>query len=67
MVLGPVLATAAHPDAAALGWDRFSRLIEDYHLPVYDLGGLAPADLERARPGGAPGLAKMCAASPVLK
>lgn len=57
VVLGPVLATASHPDAAPLGWAAFSRLIEDYPLPVYALGGMAPATLERARQAGAHGIA----------
>lgn len=57
VVLGPVLATASHPGAAGLGWEVFSRLIADYPLPVYALGGLGPNDLERARQAGAHGIA----------
>jgi 8-oxo-dGTP diphosphatase len=57
VVLGPVRPTASHPGAAHLGWDEFSRLIEDCPLPVYALGGLAPGDLERARQRGAHGIA----------
>ncbi|MDD5365109.1 MAG: Nudix family hydrolase [Gallionellaceae bacterium] len=56
-VLGPVLATASHPGAATLGWEMFSRLIEDCPLPVYALGGLGTDDLERARQAGAQGIA----------
>ncbi|HEX8979190.1 MAG TPA: Nudix family hydrolase [Parasulfuritortus sp.] len=57
VVLGPVQATASHPEAPPMGWERFSRLIEDYPLPVYALGGLAAADLEQARMAGAHGIA----------
>jgi 8-oxo-dGTP diphosphatase len=62
VVLGPVLPSASHPGAPALGWDAFSRLIEDYPLPVYALGGLGPAGLERARRAGAHGIAMRSAA-----
>ena len=38
VVLGPVKATASHPDAAVLGWRRFGELIAGYALPVYAVG-----------------------------
>jgi 8-oxo-dGTP diphosphatase len=57
VVLGPVLPTASHPGAPTLGWERFTQLIRDYPLPVYALGGLGHADLERARDCGAHGIA----------
>lgn len=56
-VLGPVAATATHPDAVPLGWDRVAALLEDVPLPVYLIGGLGPADLARARATGAYGIA----------
>lgn len=62
VVLGPVQPTASHPGAAALGWDAFGRLLEDYPLPVYALGGLAAADLGAARRLGAHGIAMRSAA-----
>jgi 8-oxo-dGTP diphosphatase len=55
--LSPVCATASHPDAKPLGWERFARLAADARLPVYALGGIAPEDLERARAAGAQGVA----------
>jgi 8-oxo-dGTP diphosphatase len=64
VVLGPVLPTASHPGATAMGWDAFGRLIEDYPLPVYALGGLTPGDLERARQAGAHGIAMRSGAWP---
>jgi 8-oxo-dGTP diphosphatase len=55
--LSPVHATASHPDADPLGWERFARLVEDARLPVYALGGVGPDDLDRARVAGAQGVA----------
>ncbi|HEX5962078.1 MAG TPA: Nudix family hydrolase [Rhodanobacteraceae bacterium] len=55
--LSPVQVTASHPDAGPLGWERFARLVADARLPVYALGGVGPADLERARAAGAQGVA----------
>ena len=54
---GPVLATPTHPDAVPLGWDGFARTIEHTRVPVYALGGLAPADLDTALDHGAHGIA----------
>jgi 8-oxo-dGTP diphosphatase len=56
-VLGPVQATASHPQQPALGWEKFSRLIESSPLPVYALGGMRQADLPRALAAGAQGIA----------
>ena len=55
--LSPVRATASHPHAAPLGWERFARLVADARLPVYALGGVGPDDLQRARAAGAQGVA----------
>ena len=56
-VLGPVLPTATHPGARALGWEGFAALARQASIPVYALGGLRAADLDRARRAGAHGLA----------
>jgi 8-oxo-dGTP diphosphatase len=56
-VLGPVQDTASHPGAAALGWRRFSALVENYPLPVYAIGGLSARDLDSAWQAGAHGIA----------
>ncbi|PWG65276.1 thiamine monophosphate synthase [Spiribacter halobius] len=56
-VLGPVAATASHPDADPLGWERFAAWTADAPLPVYALGGLSPADRDTARAQGAQGVA----------
>ena len=55
--LAPVCATASHPGAMALGWERFAALAADAQLPVYALGGVGPDDLQRARDAGAQGVA----------
>ncbi|TAM46850.1 MAG: Nudix family hydrolase [Gammaproteobacteria bacterium] len=56
-VLGPVARTASHPQAAPLGWERFTELCRGERLPVYALGGMQPADLAAARQAGARGVA----------
>jgi 8-oxo-dGTP diphosphatase len=56
-VLGPVASTPTHPDAAPIGWDGFGARIAEARLPVYALGGLAAADLDRAIACGAQGVA----------
>lgn len=55
--LSPVQATASHPGARPLGWDGFARLVNGARLPVYALGGIGPADLERVRAAGGQGVA----------
>jgi len=62
VVLGPIAATPSHPQATLLGWTEFSRLIGDYPLPVYALGGLRADELNRARQCGAHGVSLMRAA-----
>jgi 8-oxo-dGTP diphosphatase len=55
--LSPVAPTASHPDTPALGWPQFQRLAEASALPIYALGGMAPAQAEEARKHGAQGVA----------
>lgn len=56
-VLGPVAATATHPDAAALGWPAFAALREQVALPIYAIGGLTRESTADARHHGAQGIA----------
>lgn len=56
-VLGPVSPTVSHPQAAPLGWRRFTELCRRARLPVYALGGVQPSDLAAARRAGARGVA----------
>ncbi|MEH6389715.1 MAG: Nudix family hydrolase [Pseudomonas profundi] len=57
VTLSPVLLTQTHPDAEPLGWDRAAELIAQVNMPVYLLGGLGLADLERAFEVGGQGVA----------
>ncbi|MCC7635856.1 Nudix family hydrolase [Stenotrophomonas rhizophila] len=63
-VLGPVQASASHPDAPPLGWEAFEALREQVSLPLYALGGLHPNDIEQARRHGAQGIAAIRALWP---
>ncbi len=56
-VLGPVRATATHPDASGIGWERFAELREQVSLPIYAIGGMGAQDLAAARAHGAQGIA----------
>lgn len=55
--LSPVRSTASHPEAQPIGWRGFVQQRAASLLPVYALGGLAPADLIEARAHGAQGIA----------
>ncbi len=57
VTLSPVQATASHPDATPLGWPRVAELLLGFNQPVYLLGGLGSADVERAVEVGAQGIA----------
>ncbi len=56
-LLSPVQPTVSHLDVPPLGWDRFAALADRALLPVYALGGLCPADQQRAFRKGAQGVA----------
>jgi 8-oxo-dGTP diphosphatase len=56
VVLSPVLPTPTHPDAAAMGWEKFAGLVKNYPLPVYALGGMKPELLDTAMQHGAHGV-----------
>lgn len=57
VVLGPVMPTASHPQQPAMGWTAFARLVYNYPLPVFAIGGLSRDDLEEAWRHGAHGIA----------
>lgn len=57
VTLSPVQATASHPDARPLGWDAATELLQGFDRPAYLLGGVGPADIERAWQIGAQGVA----------
>lgn len=56
-VLAPVLATQTHPGVTGLGWRRFAELVDQINVPVYALGGMSLASLDRAQNAGAQGIA----------
>jgi 8-oxo-dGTP diphosphatase len=55
-LLSPVLPTLSHPGEPALGWNRFSEIVNGCSIPVYALGGLAHADMQTAWQHGAHGI-----------
>lgn len=57
VTLSPVQATLTHPEATPLGWEAAAELIRGFNQPVYLLGGVGPADVERAWRVGAQGVA----------
>jgi len=59
VVLGPVLKTASHPDAAPIGWERFEAMTRGFALPVYALGGMTLEHFDAACSAGAHGIAMM--------
>lgn len=64
-VLGPVRATATHPQARPLGFEHFADLREAVTLPIYALGGMQADDLACARAHGAQGIAAIGGLWPV--
>lgn len=56
-VLGPVLPTPTHPDTRGLGWTGFTEVLRGAALPVYALGGVGPANLQKAFAAYAQGVA----------
>ena len=63
-VVGPIAGTLSHPGATPLGWDRLRKLLADYPLPVFAIGGLTLDDMSAAWRAGAHGVAAIRAAWP---
>lgn len=61
-VLSPVNPSSSHPGAPALGWTRFKTLCGRTDFPIYALGGLTSADINRARCEGGQGVAMITGA-----
>jgi len=57
VILGSVQITSSHPGVNGLGWQAWADIARWASVPVYAIGGLAPADLELARTHGASGVA----------
>ncbi|MGE5471176.1 MAG: Nudix family hydrolase [Bacteroidota bacterium] len=58
-LLGPVLPTPTHPEAAGLGWPEFARRLAGNTLPVFALGGMQAGLLGAAQVHGGHGVALM--------
>ena len=56
-MLGPVAETASHLGAKAIGWEAFAAAVAGSGVPVYAIGGMTGADVQRARDAGAQGIA----------
>ncbi|HXF95281.1 MAG TPA: thiamine phosphate synthase [Gemmatimonadales bacterium] len=56
LLLGPVYATATHPDRPPLGPERLAEVAE-LGLPVIAIGGVTPREIPRLRAAGAYGVA----------
>lgn len=56
-LLSPVLPTATHPDAPALGWQRFAEIACASPIPIFALGGMTNEMLQTAWGYGAHGIA----------
>lgn len=56
-VLGPIVATPTHPHAVPIGWDGFAERIAWTRIPVFALGGMTAAHLNKAIDHGAHGVA----------
>ncbi len=61
VVLSPVQKTASHPEMQAMGWQKFSSLLEMCAMPVYALGGVSAKDVQLAWSHGAQGVAAISA------
>lgn len=59
--LSPVLPTQSHPETPALEWAKVEAWLAETPLPVYLLGGMQDAHLEKARSVGAQGIAGISA------
>lgn len=56
-VVGHVKPTPSHRGREALGWNGLEQLSAETVLPIYAVGGMTVADIERARHHGAVGIA----------
>ena len=57
VTLSPVQPTLTHPDAQPLGWEQAAQLITGFSKPAYLLGGVGPAERQKAWESGAQGVA----------
>ncbi len=65
-VLGPVQATASHPQAVPIGWAAYAAQVQAAGLPVYALGGVGPRHRQQAFAAYGQGVAGISAYWPEL-
>ena len=61
VVLAPVFPTKTHPEAEAMGWDKFEALTSSVNIPVFALGGMKRQDKTVSLSAGAQGIAGITA------
>lgn len=59
ITVSPVRATVSHPEVSPIGWEGLRELTELATVPVYALGGMTTADLERVWAHGGQGIASI--------
>ncbi len=57
ILVSPVKPTLSHPNASPLGWERLSEFITRANCPVYALGGMKTAELDKVKQLGGQGIA----------
>ena len=57
LVIGAIKQTDSHPRQPGIGWEEFSRLVEQSSMPAYAIGGLSTEDLNQSWIHGAQGIA----------
>ena len=57
ILVSPLHPTLSHPQQLGLGWKKWQALSEQSHVPVFALGGVAPADLKQVQKVGGFGVA----------
>lgn len=57
VLVSPLHSTLSHPQQSALGWEKWQALSEQSHVPVFALGGVAPANLKQVQKASGFGVA----------
>jgi len=56
-VLGSVKKTLTHPDIEPIGWVKFNKLVNNFNVPIYSIGGMNYDDILSSFECGAIGIA----------
>ncbi|HED36511.1 MAG TPA: Nudix family hydrolase [Gammaproteobacteria bacterium] len=57
ILVSPVKETSSHPGVKGIGWEGFTVLVSNTHIPAYALGGMGMQDIEDAKFNNAQGVA----------